>query len=298
MSFAQTLRSGRFVLTTEVTPPASLNRADLVEKVKPLVGLADAVNLTDGAAARAAMDPLAAAAILLSEGVEPIMQLTCRDRNRIALQSAIMGAGAIGVSAFLFLTGDSPKNGDQPDTPAVYDLKSNELVATAKAIAGGMLPNGRKISGTADFVVAAADAPVDPKPDWKPTSLLGKIEAGADFAQTQFCMDIGVVERYIAHLHAQGVPEDFPFLIGVAPLASAKSARWIKENLFGSIIPDAFVDRLEAAAEPKSEGAAICVETIVALSKVKGVAGAHVMAPLNEAALPGVLAKAREALGG
>lgn len=295
--FASALASGRFVLTAEVTPPLSLSPAPLIEKVRPLAGLADAVNVTDSASARAAMDPVAAAAIMLDAGVEPIVQLTCRDRNRIALQGAILGAAALGVRAFLFLTGDKPEAGDQPDAKAVLDVGSADLVRTAAGIGAGHLPSGRAVANAVPLLPGVADSPSDPPEGWRPAGLLAKIEAGACFAQTQFCMDMGIVRRYAARLREAGVPEDFRLIVGVAPLASSRSAAWIRANLFGAIIPDAILARLDAAADPKAEGAAICVELIAELADIPGVAGAHVMAPLNEKAVPGVMEAARRVLG-
>jgi methylenetetrahydrofolate reductase (NADPH) len=295
-SFTQTITSRRFALTSEITPPLSVDPQTLIDKVLPLKGLADAVNVTDGASARASMDPLAAAVIMMQAGVEPIMQLTCRDRNRIALQGSLVGAATLGVRAFLLLTGDDPTKGDQPETKPVFDVTSNELMATATMISAGKIPGGRDIAGTARLLAGSADAPVDPAPDWQPKSLLGKIAAGASFAQTQFCMDAGVVRRYIARLRECGVPKGFPLLIGVAPLASAKSARWIVDNLFGSIIPSTIIGRLEAASDQRAEGRAIAVELIRELAGIDGVGGVHIMAPLNEKAVPKLIEEARAAL--
>jgi methylenetetrahydrofolate reductase (NADPH) len=160
----------------------------------------------------------------------------------------------------------------------------------------GELPSGRKIGGHARFFLGAADAPIDPPPGWQPTKLAAKIAAGAQFAQTQFCMDAGVARRYAERLAAHDGTRGFPLIIGIAPLRTAKSARWMKENLFGTIIPDAFVDRMEKAADPAAEGQRICVELIEELAGIPGVAGAHIMAPANEAAVPKVIEAARQRL--
>jgi methylenetetrahydrofolate reductase (NADPH) len=295
-SFTQRLGSGQFLITSEITPPVSLDPQALLDKALPLKGLADAVNVTDGASARAAMDPLAASALMLKAGVEPIMQLTCRDRNRIALQGAVIGSAALGVRAFLCLTGDDPQTGDQPETKGVFDIGSAELMTTIRDIGEGKLPSGRDVAGATPLFPACADMPSDPKPDWQPQALLAKIAAGARFAQTQFCMDAGVLRRYVTRLHECGVPKDFPILVGIAPLASAKSARWITGNLFGSIIPDAYVERLDAAADQRAEGRAIALELIREYAQIEGVAGVHIMAPLNEKAVPGLIEEARIAL--
>ncbi len=291
------LQSGVFVMTAEVTPPLSSNPDDLLEKALPLRGYADAVNVTDGASARAHLDSMIAATILLNNGIEPILQLTCRDRNRIALQSELVGAAAMGITNILVLTGDDPKKGDQPDAKPVFDLDSGGVIATAAHIRDkGELPHGRKVGGSPDYFIGCADAPIDPPEGWTPKSLMKKVESGAQFAQTQFCMDTGVVRRYMQRLADNGVTEHLKFLIGVAPLSSAKSGRWMKENLFGTVIPDWIIDRMDQAEHPKQEGQKIAIEILQELSQIPGVAGAHLMAPLNEAAIPGVIEGVRAAL--
>ncbi len=296
MTFQDKLAAGRFVITAEVTPPVSFDRADLLAKALPLKGLADAVNLTDGAGARPHMSALTAAAILVQEGIEPILQFTCRDRNRIALQSDLIAAAASGVRNLLMLRGDDPSAGDQPDAKAVFDLDARGLLETARILRDkGELPTSRKVTGRAEFFLGGADNPIDPPPGWEPKGLAGKIAAGAQFVQTQFCMDAGVVRRYLARLAEHGI-KDLSILIGIAPLRSARSALWMKEKLFGTIIPNALVARMEAASDPTAEGRAICIELIGELSNIAGVAGVHIMAPNNDAAAPAVIAEARKSV--
>jgi methylenetetrahydrofolate reductase (NADPH) len=288
------LASGRFVITAEVTPPVSCNRDDLLAKSLPLKGLADAVNVTDGAGARAHMGALASAVVLAQNGIEPVLQLTCRDRNRLALQSDLLGAATLGIRNLLMLRGDDPSAGDQPETKPVFDLDSRALIETAVAIRDrGELPSHRKVTGKAGFFIGAADMPIDPPAGWAPKGLKDKIAAGAQFAQTQFCMDIGVVKRYVARLAQHKLTGKIGILIGVVPLRSGRSARWIKEHLYGAIIPDEMVDRLECAGDAAAEGKQICADFIEQLAQVPGVAGAHIMAPNNEEAIPDVIAKAR-----
>jgi len=287
------LQAGGFAITAEITPPASCDPADLLAKALPLRGLADAVNLTDGASARTALSPVTAAGILVANGIDPVLQLTCRDRNRIALQSDLIAAAALGVRNLLLLTGDDPKAGDQPETKPVFDLNSAQLLETARMLRDeGTLPNGRKIGGHADFYLGGADSPVDPKPDFQPKSLAAKVAGGAQFAQTQFCMDLDILGRYLARLEEAGLAGRIHILVGIAPLASARSARWMRENLWGTIIPDAIIERMEAAEQPKQEGVRIALELLEGLAAMKGVAGAHIMAPLNEAAIPELIRNA------
>jgi methylenetetrahydrofolate reductase (NADPH) len=288
------VRAGHFVMTAEVAPPVSCDAQDLLRKATPLKGLADAVNVTDGAGARAHMGAVAAAAILIAAGIEPILQFTCRDRNRLALQSDLMGAAALGVRNLLLLTGDDPKAGDQPETKPVFDLDSKTLMQTARLLRDdGLLPTGRKVAGQAAFFLGAADVPIDPPPDWQPQALSGKAASGAQFVQTQFCMDAGIVRRYVDRLAEAGLTRRLAILIGVNPLKSAGSAQWMRKHLYGTIIPDAMIARMEQATDPAAEGRRICVELIAELAGIPGVAGVHIMAPGNDEAVPEVIAAAR-----
>ena len=284
------LRSGQFVVTAEITPPVSTDPAEFLRRAMPLKGLATAVNVTDGAGAKVHLSSLATAHFLVQSGIEPIFQMTCRDRNRLALQGDILGAVALGIRNILVLAGDDPKKGDQPEAKPVYDVDSRGLLAMANAMRrDGKLPSGTPIDGKVPLVLGAADLPVDPQPGWEPKGLRAKIEAGADFVQTQFCMDAGVVRRYARRLLEAGIR--IPMLVGVAPIPSARSARWMKEKLFGTLIPDAFVDRLEKARDPRAEGRAICIEVLRELARIPGIAGAHVMAPMSFAEIPAVIAE-------
>ncbi|MGH6790637.1 MAG: methylenetetrahydrofolate reductase [Pseudolabrys sp.] len=295
MNLQEKLRAGRFVITAEVTPPVSVSRDDLLAKALPLKGLADAVNVTDGAGARPHLGSVTAAALLAQNGIEPILQLTCRDRNRIALQSDLMSAAASGVRNLLVLRGDDPSAGDQPEAKPVFDLDPRALLETARRLRdNGELPPDRKVAGRAEFFLGAADSPLDPQLGWEPKGLAAKIASGAQFVQTQFCMDPGVVARYLARLGEHGIAGKLAVIIGIAPLRSAKSARWMKEKLFGTIIPDALVDRMEKASDPAAEGQRICLELIEQLGAVKGIAGVHIMAPGNDAVVPGIIAEAKQ----
>jgi methylenetetrahydrofolate reductase (NADPH) len=291
------LRAKRFVITAEVTPPVTADRNEFLAKALPLKGVADAVNITDGAGARPHLGAVTAAAMLVEQGIEPILQLTCRDRNRIALQSDLLSAAASGVRNLLMLRGDDPSAGDQPDAKPVFDLDPRQLLETARRLRdAGELPSGRKVSGNVDFFLGGADNPVDPKPGWAPTGLAAKVAAGAQFVQTQFCMDAGVVRRYVARLSEHGLAEKMSLIVGIAPLRSAKSARWIKEKLFGAIIPDALVVRMEAASDPLAEGRSICLELVRELAGIPQAAGVHIMAPGNDAVVPDIITAARESI--
>ena len=286
---AAVLRRGDFALTAETSPPDSADPDRVLERAGMLKGLADAVNVTDGAGARAHMSALACAAILARDGIEPVLQFTVRDRNRIALQGDLLGAAALGIPNILCLYGDDPTAGDQPDAKGVYDLDTRELLSTARSMSEGAFPGGRAISPPPELFIGAADAPRPLDENWKPDGLFAKIDAGANFFQTQYCFDMDVLRRYMARLADEGVTERAYYLIGIGPLNSAKSARWMNEKLFGVHIPDALVARLECAADQRAEGRAICAELLQELQGIDGVSGAHLMVPGGEASIAQVI---------
>jgi methylenetetrahydrofolate reductase (NADPH) len=289
-NFARLIADGRFAITAEVVPPVSTDPADVAARILPLKGLAAAVNITDGAGARAHLSSLVTAKIALANGVEPILQMTCRDRNRLALQGDLLGAVALGVRNILILTGDDPKTGDQPETKPVFDLNSGALLAMARRLAEEhRLPSGAAVRGPTSLYLGAAAVPFDPPPGWDAADLVAKAAAGAAFVQTQFCLDLGVLRRWIGRLSEIGLIERLKVLVGLAPIPSVRSARWMKERLFGTIIPDTVVERLERAADPRREGVAICVELLHELAQIPGIAGAHLMAPQNPSAIPEVI---------
>ncbi|MEO7404482.1 MAG: methylenetetrahydrofolate reductase, partial [Burkholderiales bacterium] len=287
---ARRLAAGQFVVTAELAPPVATDPADFIARALPLRGVVTALNVTDGAGAKAHMSTLVAAHFLIQAGIEPIVQFTCRDRNRIALQNELMGALALGARNILLLRGDDPSAGDQPEAKPVFDYDTRALLLLANQMRSEhKLPPGTEVKGPTELFIGAADSPIDPPPNWQPTGLIAKVDAGADFVQTQFCMDMGVVRRYAARLLELGVAQRLPILIGIAPIPSGRSARWMKEKLYGTIIPDAFVDRLDAAADPKAEGKKICVEILRELATIPGIAGAHIMAPQFHSAIAEVV---------
>jgi len=285
------LRAGHFVLTAETSPVAAATAGPVLARAGCLKGLADAVNVCDGPSARSHMSALATAAILARNGIEPVLQFTVRDRNRIALQADLLGSAALGIQNILCLHGDDIKKGDQPQSKAVHDIDSRELMSTARRMRDeGALPSGRMLESRPALLIGAADTPVDPKPGWKPDGLRAKIEAGAEFVQTQFCFDLGLLRRYLAALCDHGILEQVSVIVGIGPIRSAKSAHWMNENLWGVNVPEAIVRRLEQAAHPEAEGRRICVELLQELAEIKGIAGAHIMGPRQEQAIAEVIA--------
>jgi len=277
------IADGVFVLTAETTPPVSASPADVRSRVAPLAGIADAVNVTDGAGAKTHMSSLAAASLMVRDGIEPVLQFTMRDRNRLALQADLLGAAALDIVNILCLSGDSVEAGDQPDAKPVHDVDSRGLLSTARAMRDeARLPSGREIATPPRLFLGAADSPSDPGPDWSAAPLHAKTDAGAQFFQTQYCFEPDMVRRYMARLGDEGVLDKAAFIIGIGPIRSAKSARWMNENLWGVYIPDQVIARLDAATDSVEEGNLVCAELIDALQQIPGVAGAHVMGPRSE----------------
>jgi methylenetetrahydrofolate reductase (NADPH) len=278
--FRDSLRSGHFTVTAELTPPRGASLDALTVAVNDLRPAVTAINLTDGAGARVRMSSAAAAIHVKQSGIEPILQVTCRDRNRIALQSDLLGTAAFGVRNVLVLTGDSVEAGDDADAKPVFDLDSRQLISALRKMSiEAKTLSGSELASAPDFFLGAADAPIDISNDWMPDSLRAKRDAGAHFVQTQYCFDMNLLERYMVRLGDDGLTKDMYFLIGLGPLRSAQGARWMRDNLPGTVMPDGIIRRMEAARDPRAEGIAICAELLQQARDIDGVAGAHLMAP-------------------
>ena len=287
---AQVLEAGQFAMTAETSPPDSSSPQSVLDRVDCLKGLADAVNVTDGASARVHMSALAAAVIMAREGIEPVLQQTTRDRNRLALQGDVLGAAALGVHNFLCLTGDKMAAGDQPDAAEVFEIDSGQLMRQMRDMRdAGTYPSGREINPAPSLFLGAAEMPAEPGDNWPAARLQAKIDNGTQFFQTQYCFELDKVRRYCQALVDGGFTEQAHFLIGIGPLASARSARWMNDNLFGVQVPDEIITRLEAADDQKAEGRAICAELLQGFSEIEGCAGAHLMAPHGEASCAQVI---------
>jgi len=290
------LDSGGFAITAETTPPLAADPEAVLARVAPLRGLADAVNVTSGAGARVHMSALAAAGLLARAGIEPVLQLTTRDCNALALQGEVLGAAALGVPNILCLGGDPLDNGDEPGASAVHDLDSVGLATLVRDMRDrGRTRSDRVIDPPPDMFIGMADMPFDPPADWRPDRLHAKLAAGAQFFQTQYCFDIPVLCRYMARLADHGIAGRAYFLIGLAPFASARQAEWMDANLYGVSVPAGIRRRLDGADDQAAEGRAICLEMLEALVDIPGVAGAHIMAPRGETQAADVIARFREA---
>ena len=289
----QALENGRFVITAETSPPDAADAESVIRRVGCLKNIVDAVNVTDGAGAKPHMSALATAAILAKNGIEPVLQFTTRDRNRIAIQGDLIGGWALGIPNILCLYGDDITVGDQPDSKKVHDIDSKQLIETAKIMKDeGTFPTGRKIDPKPELFIGAADLPRVPEKDFNASGLLAKISAGANFFQTQFAFDIDVLKDYMKVINDAGVTEKAYYIVGLGPLASAKSAKWMDTNLFGVNIPEKVIKRIESADDEKAEGQKICVELLEQFKEIDGIHGAHLMGPRQEQNIADLVSKA------
>jgi methylenetetrahydrofolate reductase (NADPH) len=279
------IRAKSFVVTTELTPPKGTDLNELFAKAEALKGYADAINLTESPRARMAVEPKAVARLLIERGVEPIVQVTARDRNRIAIQADLLGASLLGVGNFLFMTGDNPKNGDHPDAKGVFDLTTLEMLAAARGLRDGRDMAGNELKGAPSSFLGATGNPCAADMAFEIENTRRKIEAGAQFIQTQAIYDTDVLARFLEAAKLG----DTALLAGVIPLKSAKMAAWLNGNVPGIRVPQALIDEMEAAG-PDGEaatGVEIAARTIREIRKL--CAGVHIMAIGWEAKIPEIL---------
>ncbi len=294
-SLRSRLATGEFVVTSEVGPPRGSDPAAIASKVVPLRGWVDAVNLTDNQGANARMASWAASLLAIAAGVEPVMQLTCRDRNRLALQSDLLGAAALGIPNVLLMTGDHPKFGDHPDAKPVFDLDSVQLLWTARTMRDeGRLLSGRKLDPPPGWLLGAVENPFAPPEAFRATRLGKKVAAGAEFVQTQYVFDTAAFARWMTEVTDLGLDRSCAVLAGVGPIRSLRALDHMKHGVPGLHIPEQVERRLRAAGEDRvaQEGVAMCAEIIAELRQIPGVHGVHVMAPGFEAGVPDILRQA------
>ena len=275
------LRSGQFVVTAEIIPPDSANSDEVCVVAERLAPVTDALNVTDAAGANCHMSSFGASALFTQGGFEVIMQMTCRDRNRIAIQGDLLGASAIGIKNVLCLTGDDVVVGDQPEAKRVFDFDSIQMLRTAKTMRDeGVFLSGRKLSASPKLFLGAAANPFVEPFDVRPLRLAKKIEAGADFIQTQYCFDLQRFRAYMERVRDLGLHEKCFILAGVGPLRSVKAAEFLRSKIPGVYIPDSIITRMRNTPRDKqrTEGKKICIEIIQEIMDIEGVAGIHVMA--------------------
>jgi methylenetetrahydrofolate reductase (NADPH) len=281
----ETLRAGHFAVTAELNPPDSADPQDVYRAAAVLDGVCDGINAVDASGANCHISSVAMCALLTKRGYEPVYQVTCRDRNRIAIQGDMLGAAAMGVLNVLCLTGDDVQAGDQPEAKRVFDFDSIQLLRTARMMRDmGIFLSGRKITTPPCFFLGAAANPFAPPFDWRPLRLAKKIAAGAQFIQTQYCFDLPRFKEYMSRVRDLGLHQQAFILAGVGPLKSAKAAEFMRNKVPGVFIPDEIINRLQKLPQDKQgkEGEKICVEIVEQVREIEGVSGVHIMAYRQE----------------
>jgi len=292
--FERVLRAGYFAVTAEIAPPDSADPHDVYERAALFDGYVDAINATDGSGANCHMSSVGMCALLTRRGYSMIMQISCRDRNRIAIQGDVLGASAMGVSNVLCLTGDGVQSGDHPQAKPVFDM---DCMTSLQMISGmrnkGEFLSGRKISSRPQVFLGAAANPFAPPLDYRPLRLAKKVAAGAQFIQTQYCFDIDRLKAYMSEIRDMGLDKKVFILAGVGPLASAKSAEWIRNNVAGVHIPDDIIKRLAGANDQRQEGVNICIDMVNQVKEIDGVSGVHIMAYRQEERIAEIVEKTK-----
>lgn len=273
------LRAGKFAVTAEIAPPDSADPEEAYRRARLYDGCVDAMNATDGSGAHCHMSSVGMCSLLTRRGYAMVMQVSCRDRNRIAIQGDVLGAAAMGVSSILCLTGDGVQCGDHPEAKPVFDLDCMSALSMIRGMRDdGQFLSGRKLTSPPPVFLGGAANPFVPPHDYRPLRLAKKIDAGAQFVQTQFCFDVEMFEEYMEAVREAGSHRRVFILAGVGPLASARSAEWIRSNVAGVHIPDKIINRLKGAEKQSEEGVNICVELMQRLKEIEGVHGVHIMA--------------------
>jgi len=289
------LKAGHFAFTGECGPPKGANVEKLKEKMSPLKKNVDAVNITDNQTAVVRMASLAASAIMVSEGMEPNYQMVCRDRNRLAMMSDILGAYALGIRNMLCLSGDHQKFGNHPEAKNVYDIDSMQLISMVKQMRDkGEFLNGEKIDDPPRLFIGAASNPFADPFEFRIHRLAKKIKAGADFIQTQCIYNMNKFRKFINMAVDMGLTEKCYILAGVTPLKSAGMAKYMASKVPGMDVPDHLIKRLKDAGKGKvaEEGIKISLEQIEEFKQMKGVAGVHLMAIEWEHRVPEIAKRA------
>ncbi|MBI5137147.1 MAG: methylenetetrahydrofolate reductase [Nitrospirae bacterium] len=291
------LRAGHFAVTAELTPPKSAVTEPLAAKARMVAPYVDAVNLTDCQTAVVRMSSTACSLVVRREGLEPVLQMTCRDRNIIGIQSDLLGAYALGMRNLLCLSGDSPRIGDHPDAKPVFDVNSFKLLKMVRLMREtGTLANGQPIKVAPRFFIGAAFNPVSVSMDSMVRRLAKKADKGADFVQTQMIFDVEHFAELMEKVRAEGIHERIKILAGVAPLKSLRMAEYMNAHVPGISVPRHLIERLERAdGDPEAvlrEGVDICLEVIHGVRAIPGVAGIHIMAVFCEETVPDIVRRA------
>lgn len=271
------LRSKEFALTAELSLYPGQSNDEIIEQARMLSAAADAIQVPDNRYAQPQTSNIAVAGLLLQEGISPVVHINSRDRNRTAFQSDLLGAQCAGVTDLLLMRGASPKKGITPKARRVFDVKASEMIATAAAITRGGAYAGGQPTGAPAFHVGSSATVFKPKSDWQAEKLLKKADAGAQFMQTQVCFNLNTLREYLARLIGEKLTWHYSFLVELAVLPSADTARKLRKLEPRALIPAAVVKRLEQAADAEAEGVQICAELLREFAKIPGIAGANLM---------------------
>lgn len=287
------LLAGEFVVTAELATTDSADPASVLELAEPLRGKVDAVNCTDNSAAHPHLSPLAAARLLLDAGIEPVLQLACRDRNRLALQADLLGAAALGVPNVVCMTGDDVSAGDHPEAKPIFDIDSVHLLRIARIMRDeGRYLSGRALDVAPRYLIGAVENPFAPPLEFRPMRLGKKLEAGAEFIQTQICFNLDRLRLFMARCGELGLLDHIWVLVGIFVPRSGRAVRYLRDHVPGVEVPEALVERMDAAADPRREGIRIALELVEAVRAIPGVSGVHLMTIRNEEAIPAVVEEA------
>jgi methylenetetrahydrofolate reductase (NADPH) len=286
------LAAGRFAVTAEIGPPRGADRDAIARAAGHLRGWVDAVNVTDNPSAHVQVGSLAGCVLAAEAGIEPVMQLTCRDRNRIALQSDLLSAAVLGIPNVLLLTGDHPVHGDHPEAKPVFDLDGVQLVRTARTMRdAGRLLSGRVVDPPPRFLVGAVENPFAPPTRFRAARLGKKVAAGAEFCQTQFVFDVAAFAAWMRQVVDLGLTQRCAVIAGVGPVRSLRAHEFLRTRVPGVVVPESVGRRLRGvpAHRVADEGVLMCAETIAALREIPHLAGVHVMAFGYERGVPEIL---------
>ena len=287
------LAEGYFAVTGELGPPKGTSADFVRRRVEILRSCVDAVNVTDNQTAVVRMSSLAACAVVKQAGVDPVVQMTCRDRNRIAIQSDLLGAVALGIGNLLCLSGDHQKFGNHPESKNVFDIDSMQLIQVAKRMRdNAQFVSGDRVSGGAPLFIGAAANPFADPFEFRPLRLEKKVRAGADFIQTQGVFDVGRFAAYMERVRERGLHEQVYILAGIIPTKSAGMARYMRDYVAGLSVPNELVERMEDAEDPREEGVRIALEIIEQVREIEGVRGIHIMAIAWEDIVPVIVERA------
>jgi len=287
IKFKEAIYNKKFVLTAECFLRPETDAEAIGLQADVLRETIDAVLLTDNQHGQLHMSVLAAARLMLDNGVDPIIQLSCRNRNRIVLLSDMLGASPLGVTSLLLVRGDRVPHGFKPRPKAVFDVNARELIATAAA-----MNEDEDLRSPPNFLIGGVVTPHGPKPGWVPKKLTEKADAGLHFVVTHLCMDLQLLQDFMKHLVRTGLTRRIAIIVTTAVLSSAEDALWLRKHRPNAMIPDALVERLEASSDPLKEGVVICGEQLAELATIPGVIGANIMASTDLSLIPTVISAA------